>query len=49
MGTNDLLVAPSVSERLRARGSVGDGIAERYILYHALHRTSKSFIKCTCT
>src|SRR3569623_1234156 len=47
VGTNDFLVAPSVSERLRARGSVGDDTAERYVLYldvhHALHCTSKSF------
>lgn len=31
MGTNGLLVAPSVSERLRAGDSVGDGIAERHV------------------
>lgn len=47
VGTNDFLVAPSVSERLRARGSVGDDTAERYVLYldvhHALHCTSKNF------
>lgn len=31
VGTNDLVVAPSVSERLRARGPVGDDTAERYV------------------